>query len=70
MKQVLQTEYPKVTTQDGAFEFLRAESGGNPRPLILIPIPSAGYTVSYIKEMVGPGSLIYIRPMKTAISLE
>jgi hypothetical protein len=70
VKQVLETEYPKLTTQDGAFEFLRAEGGGCNRTLCLIPIPSDGYSISYLKDMVGPSTLIYIRPIKSAMSLE
>jgi hypothetical protein len=29
VKSILETEYPKLKSQDGAFEFMRAESGGN-----------------------------------------
>ena len=49
---------------------MRAESGGTSRPLKLILMPSNGYTVPYIKDLVGPNTLIYIRPMKTCLSLE
>lgn len=70
VKHVLETEYLKLKAQDGAFEFLRAEGGGSNRPLCLIPIPSVGYSIPYLKEMVGPSTLIYIRPIKSTISLE
>ena len=70
VKSVLETEYPKLKSQGGAFEFMRAEGGGSSRPLCLIPIPSAGYTIPYLKEMVGPSTLIYVRPMKSVISIE
>ncbi len=70
VKQVLETEYTKLTTQDGPFEFLRAEGGGCNRPLCFIPIPSDGYNIPYLKDMIGPSTLIYIRPIKSAISLE
>jgi hypothetical protein len=29
VKSILETEYPKLKSQDGAFEFMRAEGGGN-----------------------------------------
>ena len=61
VKSVLETEFPKLKSQDGAFEFLRAEGGGNARQLCLIPIPSEGYNIPYLKEMFGPSTLIYIR---------
>ena len=70
VKQVLESEYPKLKSEDGAFELLRAEGGGSNRPLCLIPIPPIGYSITYIKEMVGPSTLIYIRPIKSRISIE
>ena len=70
VKSVLETEFPKLKSQDGAFEFLRAEGGGNARQLCLIPIPPEGYNIPYLKDMFGPSTLVYIRPMKTSISME
>ena len=69
-KSVLETEYPKLKMQDGAFELMRAEGGGYSRPLCLIPMPSDGYSVPYLKEMVGTSTMIYIRPIKESLSLE
>lgn len=70
LKSVLETEYPKLKSQDGAFELMRAEGGGYSRSLCLIPIPSDGYSVPYLKEMVGASTTIYIRPMKESLSAE
>lgn len=70
LKSILETEYPKLKSQDGAFELMRAEGGGNSRPICLIPMPSAGYNIPFLKEMVGSSTLIYIRPMKSTISME
>ncbi|CAB4020410.1 E3 ubiquitin- ligase SMURF2-like [Paramuricea clavata] len=49
---------------------MRAQGGGYSRPLCLIPIPSDGYSVPYLKEMVGASTTIYIRPMKESLSAE
>ena len=67
LKSVLETEYPKLKSQDGAFEFMRAQGGGYSRPLCLIPIPSEGYTVPYLKDMVGASTTIYMQPMKESL---
>ncbi len=70
LKTVLETEYPQLKSQDGAFELMRAEGGGYSRPLCLIPIPSNGYSIPYLKDMVGSNTTIYIRPIKTSLSLK
>ena len=70
MKHVLESEYEKLKSQDGAFELMRAESGGNSRPLKLILMPSDGYTIPYIRDLVGSNTLLYIRPMKSCLSLD
>ena len=49
---------------------MRAEGGGYSRPICLVPMPSVGYNVPFLKEMVGASTLIYIRPMKSTISME
>ena len=69
-KDVLEKEYDKLKSQDEAFELMRAETGGISRPLKLISIPSNGYTIPYIKDVVGNSTLIYIRPMKSCLSLD
>ena len=70
LRTILENEYGKLKSQDGAFELMRAESGGTSRPLKLLLMPSNGYTVPYVKDLVGPNTLIYIRPMKTCLSLD
>lgn len=69
-KSILEEEYPKLKDQDGAFEIMRAQGGGNSRPLHLIPMPSEGYNIPYLREMVGTTTLLYIRPIKCAVSTE
>ena len=46
--------YPKLKTQNGAFELLRAEGGGQGRRLCLIPPRNDGYPISYLKKVVTP----------------
>ncbi len=67
---MLETEYPQLKSHDGAFELMRAEGGGYSRPLCLILIPSNGYSIPYLKDMVGSNTTIYIRPIKTSLSLK
>ena len=70
LKSILETEYPKLKSQDGAFELMRAEGGGYSRPICLVPMPSVRYNIPFLREMVGASTLIYIRPMKSTISME
>ena len=70
LRQTLEKEFEKLKTQDGAFELMRAESGGISRPLRLLSMPSDGYSIPYLKNLVGSNTVIYIRPMKTSISKE
>ncbi len=69
-KSSLEKEYPKLKDQDGAFEIMRAQGGGNSRPLHLIPMPSEGYSIPFLREMIGSSTLLYIRPIKCVISME
>ena len=69
-KDVLEREYDKLKSQEAAFELMRAETGGTSRPLRLFSIPSNGYTIPYVKDVEGNNSLIYIRPMKSCLSLD
>ncbi|XP_057307409.1 uncharacterized protein LOC130645437 [Hydractinia symbiolongicarpus] len=43
--------YPKLSSQSGGIELLRAESGGINRPLVLIPPRKDGYSISYLKNL-------------------
>ena len=63
-------EYPKLKSQGGAFELMRAEGGGNSRPVCLIPMPADGYSVPYLKEVMSGTTMMYIRPIKGSLSLE
>lgn len=58
LKGVLESEYEKIKSQDGAFELMRAESGGTSRPLKLILMPSDGYTIPYLRDLVGSNTLL------------
>ena len=69
-KSSLEKEYPKLKDQDGAFEIMRAQGGGNSRPLHLIKMPSEGYNIPYLREVIGTTTLLYIRPIKCVISTE
>ena len=69
-KDVLESEYEKIKSQDGAFELMRAESGGTSRPLKLILMPSDGYTIPYLRDLVGNNTLLYIRPMKSCLPMD
>ena len=69
-KDVLESAYGKLKSQDGAFELMRAESGGTSRPLKIILMPSNGYTIPYLRDVVGSNTLLYIRPMKSSLSLD
>ena len=69
-KSSLEEEYPKLKDQDGAFEIMRAQGGGNSRPLHLIQMPSEGYNIPYLREVIGSSILLYIRPIKCVISME
>ena len=70
IRETLEKEFTKLKTQDGEFELLRTESGGISRPLKLLSIPSNGYCIPYLKNLVGASTVIYIRPMKSSISRE
>ena len=52
-KSSLEEEYPKLKDQDGAFEIMRAQGGGNSKLLHLIQMPSEGYNIPYSTECSG-----------------
>ena len=56
--------YPKLKSQNGAFELLKPESSGIKRPLISLRPQRDGYPISYLKKIVGINSTIYIRPVQ------
>ena len=55
MKHVLESEYEKLKPKDGAFELMRAKSGGTSGPLKLIMMPSDCYSIDipYVRDRVG-----------------
>lgn len=59
--------YPKLT-MGGGFELLRS-CDGNTKLLAVIPPPSGGYTVSYLKSIMGQAK-VYIRPLQQNLSME
>ena len=71
LRATLEKEYPKLTSQRGAFELLRADRGGASRPLVPIPMEqNGGYSIPYIKDVVSGTAAIYIRPMQSKLDLE
>eukprot|EP00794_Sanderia_malayensis_P002787 gene2787-3227_t len=69
VKEVLEGVYPKLESQNGAFELLRAQRGGMNSPLAVIPMSAKGYSLEYIKENVSNNSVIYIRPIQSDLSM-
>eukprot|EP00794_Sanderia_malayensis_P021006 gene21006-23058_t len=69
LRRVLETTYPKLKSQGGAFELLRADGGGSKRKLLTIPMSPTGYTVSYLKEQLTCNTVLYIRPMQSNLSM-
>ena len=52
MKHVLENEYEKLKSQDGAFELNRAESFGTSGPLKLILMPVLMVTAPHMSEIL------------------
>ncbi len=69
VRQVLETIFPKLKSQNGAFELLRAERGGTSCNLILIAMSEHGYSVDHLKEQVSSSTIIYIRPMQSNLPM-
>ena len=69
IKETLVREFPKLKTQNSAFEFMRADRGGACRPLLPIPMQTVGYTVPFLRDAVGSG-IIYVRPIQCELSLD
>lgn len=71
LRATLEKEYPKLTSQRGAFELLRADRGGPSRPLVPIPMEqNGGYSIPYLKDLVSSTAAIYIKPMQSKLDLE
>lgn len=68
LKTTLEKEYPKLSSQKGAFELLRADRGGATRPLVPIPMNPNGYGIPYLKNAVSAHAIIYVRPIQSELS--
>eukprot|EP00112_Aurelia_sp_Birch-Aquarium-sp1_P024922 Seg806.15 transcript_id=Seg806.15/GoldUCD/mRNA.D3Y31 product="hypothetical protein" protein_id=Seg806.15/GoldUCD/D3Y31 len=68
--EVLEEYFPKLKTQHGAFELLRAEKGGMSQKLFVVPLSAKGYTVQQLKEVVSSNTVIYVRPMQSSLTME
>lgn len=56
-------------TQNCAFELLRADRGGNTRPLLSIHMLNTGYTIKYLKDAVSGSVVIYVRPIQSDLDM-
>ena len=70
VKGLLDKEFSKLASKDGAYELLRAQGSGQSRPMSLLPMPTSGYSVPHLKESISSSTLIYIRPMKSSLSMD
>ena len=71
LRATLEKEYPKLTSQRGAFELLRADRDGPSRPLVPIPMEQhGGCSIPYVKDVVSSTAAIYTRPMQSKLHLE
>ena len=70
LRNTLEDYFPKLKSQNGAFELLRADRGGNTRPLINIHMPHSGYSIKDLKEAVPGSSIIYVRPIQSDLDME
>ena len=66
----LEKAFPKLASQNGAFELFRSGSGGSCRPLNIIPPCKDGYTIPFLKDIVSNATVIYIRPTQTDLSMQ
>lgn len=69
LQNTLQEYFPKLKSQNGAFELLRADRGGNTRPLLSIHMPNTGYTIKYLKGAVPGSAVIYVRPIQSDLDM-
>ena len=69
LKNTLEEYFPMLKSENGAFELLRADRGGNTRPLLSIHMPNTGYTIKYLKEAVPGNAVIYVRPIQSDLDM-
>ncbi|XP_054871981.1 uncharacterized protein LOC118470840 isoform X2 [Amphiprion ocellaris] len=63
--------FPKLK-EGGGFEFLKIVGSTRSRNLVLLPCPSTGYTLAYLKDpstMIGQAT-IYIRPLQQDLPID
>ena len=66
----MEEEFPKLQSQQGAVEVLRATSGGaGIRPLTPIPIGSQGYCIQELRSSLN-SAVLYVRPLQTELELD
>ena len=68
LKNTLEEYFPKLKSQNRAFELLRADRGGNTRLLLSIHMPNTGYTIKYLKDAVPGSVVIYVRPIQSDLT--
>lgn len=69
LKSTLEEHFPKLKSQNGAFELLRVDRGGSSHPLINIHMSSTGYTIKQLKEVVPGSTAIYVRPIQSDLDM-
>ena len=69
LKGTLDEHFPKLKSQNGTFELLRADRGGNSHTLIYIHMSSTGYTIKQLKEVVSGSTIIYVRPVQSDLNM-
>lgn len=69
VRETLEREFPKLKTQNGAFEFMRADRGEASRPLVPISMQATGYSIPFLKDALGSG-IVYIRPIQNELSMD
>ena len=70
LRNTLEKEFPKLQSQMGAFELLRADRGGSSRPLVPIPVQKDGYSIPFLKDIISSNAVIYIRPIQSDLDIE
>jgi len=58
--------FPKLKS-GGGYELMRTSDRGN-RTLAVIPCPSSGYTIAYLRSVAGQAK-VYIRPLQKDLDL-
>ena len=66
----LEEEFPKLKSQNGAIEVLRAAGGGaGIRPLTPIPMMSGGYSIQELKSSTS-SAMLYVKPLQSDLELD